>query len=153
MPIRKKTRGEERAEAARRLIEEQARRTEVERQQRVRAQQRRREEQRRIQQAYIHRKSRFPRSPRHSELGILWSGGPVEHGEEVNQVINPSSSPPRRFPGGRINPTPMHLQPFEVWDPEKSPRGLYDFGKIKLTKKQVRLHIKFLKIYYINTLH
>ena len=145
MPIRKKTRGEERAEAARRLIEEQARRTEVERQQRVRAQQRRREEQRRIQQAYIHRNSR---RYRYSELGNLWSGGPVEHGEEVNQVIN-SSSPPRRFPGGRINPTPMHLQQFEVWDPEKSPRGLYDFGNKKLTKKQVRLHIKFFKKRFI----
>jgi len=150
MPIRKKTRGEERAEAARTLLEAQARRTETERQQRIRAEQRRREEQRIIQQAYIHRYSRFPRYPRYSELGIFWSGGPVEHGEEVNQVINSSSSsPPRRFPGGRINPIPMHLQQFEVWDPEKSPRGLYDFGNKKLTKKQVILHIKFLKKRFI----
>jgi hypothetical protein len=148
MPIRKKTRGEERTEAARRLFEAQSRRTEAERQQRIRAEQRIREEQRRIQQAYIHKNSRFPRYPRYSELGNLWSSGPVEYGEEVNQVINSSSSP-TRFPGGRINPTPMNLQPFEVWDPKKSPRGLYDFGNKKLTKKQIILHIKFLKKRFI----
>ena len=147
MPPRKKTRGEERTEAARRLLEAQARRTEIERQESIRAQQRIRQEQRRIREAYIYRNSRFPRYPRYSELGNIWSSGPVEHGEEVNQVIN--SSPPRRFPGGRINPTPMNRQPFEVWDPEKSPRGLYDFGKMKLTKKQIILHIKFFKKRFI----